>query len=128
MASAQEMRAEIESGYGSLKEAIEGVGGNWPAARPAAESVLRNELELAVTIAETMEALRLPERKQFTLESQAEALSALSEVAETCSKVFGYVEDRDLVKSTPFMDTIGGVLQAAAEQASGSAQTIKAAS
>ena len=128
MASAKELRETIESGYGSLKEAIEGAGSNWTSARPAAESVLRSELEFAVTIAETMEALRLPERKQFTLESQAEALSALSEVAETCNKVFGYVEDRDLVKATPFMETIGGVLEAAAEQASGSAQAIKAAS
>ncbi len=127
MASAEEIRQEITDGYNSLKEAIEGAGGKWASARPAAESVLRSELEYAVTIAETMEALRMPERKQFTLESSEDALVALSEVSETCTKVFGYVEDRDLEKTTPVLETIGGVLRAAAEQVSSSAMVIKGA-
>ncbi len=128
MASAEELRTEIESGYGALKEAIGSVSAQWGAARLGVESVLRSELDYAVTIAETMEALRLPERRQFELGSVEEALSALEEVSQTCIKVFGYVEDRDLVKTTPVMENIGGVLQAAADQANGSAQSIKAAS
>ena len=124
MATAKELRDEIASGYDQLKEAISATG-HWDSARPAAESVLRSQLEYAVTIAERMEALRLPERKAFTLESKDEALNALSEVATTCNKVFGYVEDRDMVKNTPVMETIGGVLEAAAEQARGSAAAIK---
>ena len=127
MASAKELREQIDSNYTLLKEAIAGTK-NWQAARPAAENVLRSELEYAATIAEAMEALRLPERRSFTLESQEQALSALNEVSDTCTKVFKYVEDRDMVKKTAFMDNIGAVLQAAAEQANGAAQAIKSAS
>jgi hypothetical protein len=75
-----------------------------------------------------MEALRLPERQQFALESVDEALTALATVSETSSKIFGYVEDRDMVKTTPVMENIGGVMEAAADQAKGSAATIKAGS
>lgn len=128
MASAEELRAEIKTGYEALREAIGGLSGSWDQARLGVESVLRSEIDYAVTIAQTMEALRLPERKQFELTSAEDALDALTDVADTCNKVFGYVEDRDLVKTTPVMDNIGGVLQAAADQATGSAQQIKAAS
>lgn len=125
MASATELQKQCRDAYDALKDAIDGSANKWASARPAAESVLRSELEYAVTIAETMEAMRLPERKTFTLESKEEALSALSEVAETCNKYFGYVMDSDLEKSTPMMENIGGVLEAAAEQASSSAIAIK---
>ena len=128
MASADELRTEIQTGYDALAQAIEGIGASWDHARLGVESVLRAELDYAVTIAETMEALRLPERKQFELSSASDALEALTEVSATCIKVFGYVEDRDLVKTTPVMENIGGVMQAAADQAMGSASSIKAAS
>ena len=69
--------------------------------------------------------MKLPERKQFTLGSQRDALSALEEVRATSTKVFAYVEDRDLVKATPQLENIGGLMEAAAEQASSSAGVIK---
>lgn len=124
LASAKELRGSVDSSY----EALAGAGHKWAAARPAAESVLRNEIEYALAVAEAMEVLRLPERKQFVLESKDAALAALTEVATTCQKVFSYVEDRDLGRRTPYLATIAGVLQAAAEQANGSAIVIKAAS
>jgi hypothetical protein len=128
MATAEELRSEITAGFDSLREAIEGASSNWDSARLGIESTLRSELDLAVTVAETMEALRLPERQQFELADVAAALSALEDVSTTSIKVFGYVEDRDMVKTTPVMENIGGVMQAAADQAKGSAATIKAGS
>ncbi|HJM75454.1 MAG TPA: hypothetical protein QGI71_06300 [Dehalococcoidia bacterium] len=128
MATAEELRSEITTGFDSLREAIEGASSNWDSARLGIESTLRSELDLAVTVAETMEALRLPERQQFELADVASALSALENVSSTSIKVFGYVEDRDMVKTTPVMENIGGVMQAAADQAKGSAATIKAGS
>ncbi len=128
MASADELRTEIKTGYDELREAIEGAAAHWDSARLGIESTLRSELDLAVTVAETMEALRLPERQQFELESVDAALTALESVSATSIKVFGYVEDRDMVKTTPVMENIGGVMQAAADQAKGSAATIKAGS
>lgn len=128
MASAEELRTEIKTGYDELREAIQAAAAHWDQARLGVESVLRSELDYAVTIAETMEALRLPERQQFELATVDDALSALDDVSATCIKVFGYVEDRDLVKTTPVMENIGGVLQAAADHANGSAQSLKAAS
>ncbi|HJM90237.1 MAG TPA: hypothetical protein QF624_11555 [Dehalococcoidia bacterium] len=128
MASAEELRTEIKTGYDELKEAISGAESKWDSARLGIESVLRSELDLAVTVAETMEALKLPDRQQFELTTVADALTAFEDVSGTCIKVFGYVEDRDMVKRTPVMDDIGGVMQAAADQAKGSAATIKAGS
>ncbi|MEE8336674.1 MAG: hypothetical protein V3R95_01300 [Dehalococcoidia bacterium] len=128
MASAEELRGEITTGFDALREAIEGASSHWDSARLGIESTLRSELDLAVTVAETMEALRLPERQQFKLENVDAALTALESVSATSIKVFGYVEDRDMVKTTPVMENIGGVMQAAADQAKGSAATIKAGS
>ncbi len=128
MATAEELRSEITTGLDALREAIEGASSHWDSARLGIESTLRSELDLAVTVAETMEALRLPERQQFELADVDAALSALEDVATTCIKVFGYVEDRDMVKTTPVMENIGGVMEAAANQAKGSAATIKAGS
>lgn len=128
MASAEELRGEIKTGYDDLREAIEGAASHWDSARLGIESVLRSELDLAVTVAETMEALRLPERQQFELGSVDEALTALESVSATSIKIFGYVEDRDMIKTTPVMENIGGVMEAAADQAKGSAATIKAGS
>lgn len=128
MATAEELRGEITTGFDALREAIEGAESHWDSARLGIESTLRSELDLAVTVAETMEALRLPERQQFELENVDAALTALESVSATSIKVFGYVEDRDMVKTTPVMENIGGVMQAAADQAKGSAATIKAGS
>ena len=128
MASADELKSEIASGYDSLRAAIEGATDNWTAARPAAENVLRTNLDYAATIADVMESLKKPERQQFSLESQDDALSALTEVTATTVKVFGYVEDRDMEKRTPYLDTIGGVLKAAADQVTGAVTQIKAVS
>ena len=58
MATAEELRSEITTGFDSLREATEGASANWGSARLGIESTLRSELDPAVTGPGAMGALR----------------------------------------------------------------------
>lgn len=127
MPSADEYRAQVAAARDALRNAITGAGDRWEASpggegeeswapRKVAEHVIGSERAFAGMIATAMEG-KSPERKQYSFESNQEALSALDETCADCDKVIRYVEDRDLVKTAPMPDglpfpkTIEGVVQ-----------------
>ncbi len=108
MASADELRAQIDEGHAALKAAFEGAdaskwetvpGGDeeWNA-RQMAEHVIGGELGIAGGVASTMLG-KPPEKPDLALASPADALAALEAAIEASNKVTRYVEDRDLPKA-----------------------------
>lgn len=128
MPSIDEYRAQITSGREALKSAIKNAGDRWEVApaggegeeswapRKVAEHVIGSERYFAGAIAGAMEG-KAPERKEYSFESNADALAALEESCVDCDKVFRYIEDRDMAKAAPMPDgipfpkTIEGFLQ-----------------
>ena len=106
MASADELRKQIEEGHAALKAAIEGAdaskweavsGGEEWSARQMAEHVIGGELGIAGGVATTMMG-KPPEKPELALSNPSEAMAALESAIEASEKVTRYVEDRDLPK------------------------------
>lgn len=107
MASADELRTQIDQGHETLKAVFEGADASkWEQvpdgdeewnARQMAEHVIGSELGIAGGVANTMMG-KAPERPELALASPAEAMTALEAAVEASNKVTRYVEDRDLEK------------------------------
>ncbi len=107
MASADELRTQIDEGHAVLKAAFEGADASkWEQvpgsdeewnARQMAEHVIGGELSIVSGVANTMLG-KPPERPELALASPADAVAALESAVEASNKVTRYVEDRDLPK------------------------------
>ncbi len=108
MASADELRTQIEEGHAALKAAIEAADASkWETTpdgdeewnpRQMAEHVIGAELGIAGGVATTMMGSP-PDRPELALTGPAEAMAALESAIEASTKVTRYVEDRDLEKA-----------------------------
>ncbi len=136
MASADELRAQIEEGHAALKAAIEAADASkWEVvpdgdeewnARQMAEHVIGGELGIAGGVADTMMG-KAPDKPELALSSPADAIAALESALEASSKVTRYVEDRDLEKKVGEDQTIQSRMELLASHATVHAQQITAA-
>lgn len=127
MATADELRATIETNRQKLREAIDGASGKWVmgvedgdeanwGARKVAEHCISSETYFSGMVAGVMLS-KAPESSEGSFETPAEAITALEALAGSTDKIIRYVEDRDLTKTapmpdgTPFSKDIEGVLQ-----------------
>lgn len=140
MASAEEIRAAIKDGNAALRAAIEGAGAKWeqspaPEAegeeswspRQAAEHVIATHFFFASRTAQVLERSG-PEPKQLSLASAEEALTALSEAAQSGDDVYAQLADADLSREAGRMGTLGELLAIASSHLSNHAKQIEAAS
>jgi hypothetical protein len=120
MASADEIRKQIDEGHAALKAAIEGADASkWETVGPGnpewsprqiAEHAIGSEVAIAGGVANAMMG-KPPERKELALANPAEAMAALEEAVEASTKVTRYVEDRDLEKRVGENSTIQGMME-----------------
>ena len=132
MATAEEIRGQIDEARGALRGAIEaadagsweqGPGGEEWSARQAAEHVIGAERSFAARVAEAMMG-KAPERPELALSSPQEALTALEEAVADTNKVIRYVEDRDLPKKAGEKASIQATLELMATHAADHAAQI----
>lgn len=135
MASADQIRAQIEEGRAALRAALESAdAARWEAAagdeewsaRRAAEHAIGSERAIAGGVANAMMG-KPPERPELALSSPAEALAALEAAVADCNKVIRYVEDRDLEKRVGESSTIQASMELLATHARDHAGQITAA-
>lgn len=136
MASADELRTQIEQAHEALKAAIEAADASkWEQvpdgdeewhARQMAEHVIGGELGIAGGVADAMMG-KAPDRPELALASPAEASAALEAAVEASNKVTRYVEDRDLEKRVGEDSTIQARLELLALHANVHAEQISAA-
>jgi len=130
MASADELKREIEAAHGELRLAIEGARGSWEQApggeewspRQIAEHVVGSAFYFTSMVDEIL-GQPAQERRQFSFASSEEALAALSE-AEDAAAVYGRVQDADLEKPAPYMENVAGAMGEACSHAREHAQQI----
>lgn len=135
MASADEIRKQIDEGHAALKAAIEGAdaskweqvgaGNDEWSPRQIAEHTIGSEVGIAGGVATAMMG-KAPERPELALSSPSEAMAALEEAIEASTKVTRYVEDRDLEKRVGENSTIQGMMELLATHATNHANEIKA--
>ena len=133
MASADELKLEIEAAQGELRRALEGAGASWEqgpggdewSPRQVAEHAVGTALSIASMVDEV---LGQPAREQpeFSFASAEEALLALSE-ADDASAVYGRVQDVDLEKPAPWADNLAGLMGIAVSHAREHAEQIAGA-
>ena len=136
MASADELRGQIDEGHAALKAAMEAAdAAKWEVvpdgdeewhARQMAEHVIGGELGIAGGVADTMMG-KPPDRPELALASPAEAIAALEAAVEASNKVTRYVEDRDLEKKVGEDQTIQSRMELLALHATVHAAQITAA-
>ncbi len=130
MASADELKREIEAAHGELRRAIEGAGATWEQSpegeewspRQIAEHVVGSALYFTSMVDEIL-GQPAQQRRQFSFASADEALAGLSE-AEDASAVYGRVQDADLEKPAPYMENVAGAMGEAGSHAREHAQQI----
>jgi len=125
VATAEEIRTQIDEGREALRGAIEaadvgsweqGTSGEGWSARQAAEHVIGWELSFAGRVADAMMG-KAPESPELALSSPQEALAALEEAVAATNKVIRYVEDRDLPKKAGETSSIQATLELMATHA-----------
>lgn len=122
MATADEIRGQIDEARGALRSALEAAdAGAWEQAlagdewtpRQAAEHVIGTERFYAGRVADAMLG-KAPERPELALASPQDALTALEAAVEDANRVTRYVEDRDLSKTAGEDSSIQATLEAMA--------------
>ena len=108
MASADEIRAQIQEGRAALKAALEAADGSkWEQVgsgneewtpRAIAEHAIGAESYFAGGVATTMQS-NFSAGGELSLADPAEAMAALETAVAAADKVYRYVEDRDLEKA-----------------------------
>lgn len=136
MASADELRAQIEQSHAALKAAMEAADASkWEvvpegdeawSARQIAEHVIGGELGIVGGVADTMMG-KAPDRPELALASPADAVAALDAAVEASNKVTRYVEDRDLAKTVGEDSTIEARMELLAYHANDHAKQISGA-
>ena len=125
MATADEIRAQIEAARAELRAAIEAAdSGSWEQAsggdewspRQAAEHVIGAERGIAGGVATAMLG-KAPERPELALGSPQDALAALESAVADVNRVIRYVEDRDLTKKVGESSTIQSMMELLATHA-----------
>jgi DinB family protein len=125
VATADEIRGQIEDGRAALRAALEGAdAGSWEqgpggdewSARQAAEHTIGSERSYAGRVADAMLG-KAPESVELALASPQEALVALESMVEDVNRVIRYVEDRDLPKTAGETSTIQATMEQMASHA-----------
>jgi uncharacterized damage-inducible protein DinB len=119
VATADEIRGQIDEARAALREAIEAAdASSWEqatgdeewSARQAAEHVIGAERRFAGRVADAMLG-KAPERPELVLASPQAALAALEAAVTDSNRVIRYVEDRDLQKTAGEASSIQATLE-----------------